>query len=461
MTVIQHLAQRTNPPRLWLLWRGDNDAWAATGLPGLLRVAAFEHPELAPSSIEICGTTPLEAILADLLAAGQPVTEIAWRHGVRHLARIHPGPGPDTSPMPGPVRPGGAYLVTGGLGGLGLLAVRWLAERGAGRIVVCGRTAPSETAAEELHALHAATGTDISLVLGDIADPVIADQAVKTAVNATGMLHGVLHAAGVVEDATLSTLTEDLTERVWRGKAEGAWTLHQATLTHDLDFFVLYSSIAGLLGSPGQGAYAAANTFLDAFAAWRRSHGLPATAIAWGAWSQFGRGQHLAQCNLIMITPADGTAALERILAEGQHCVAYSPIDAARWTAPYPALRHSTLLAPLLSDLPTPDDAPSPLREKVLAAGTDAERRHLIEEFIIDQVRDLLGGTHRHIGPHTGMVALGLDSLGAVQLQQRIQRALHTEVKPGVIWVKPSPASLAEWLLGQMGCSGSNKEESR
>ncbi|MET9418698.1 type I polyketide synthase [Streptomyces klenkii] len=452
LTVVQHLARRTDPPRLWVLWRGDDFPLAAAGLPGLLRVVAFEHPELAPSSIEISGTTPLDAILDDLLATKQPITEIAWRYGVRHLARIRTGPGPLTSPVAGPVRPGDAYLVTGGLGGLGGLAVRWLAEHGAGRIVACGRTAPSEAIAEKLDTLRSATGADISVLLGDIADPSTAKQAVDTAVNGGMVLRGVLHAAGVVEDATLANLDEELTARVWRGKAEGAWALHQATLPHDLDFFALYSSVAGLLGSPGQGAYAAGNTFLDAFAAWRRSLGLPATAIAWGAWSQAGRGQHLAQQKFIMITTTDGIAALERILAEGHHQIAYSPIDTARWTAPYPALRRSTLLTQLLTRTPaTIDNDTSPVRNEVLAAGNGAERRRILERFIIDQVRELLGGTSRHIGAHTSLVLLGLDSLGAVQLQQRIQRALHADIKPGVIWVKPSAAALSEWLLEHLG----------
>ncbi|WP_087930123.1 type I polyketide synthase [Streptomyces albireticuli] len=461
LTVIRHLVQRVNPPRLWVLWRGDGSPLAAAGLPGLLRVAAFEHPELAPSSIEISGSTPLDAVLDDLLATGQPISEIAWRHGVRHLARIRTGPAPALSPLPGPLRQGGAYLVTGGLGGLGLLAVRWLAERGAGRIVACGRTAPSETVAEELDALRAATGADIGVVLGDIADPGTAGQTVCRAVEGGMVLRGVLHAAGVVEDATLANLDDELTARVWHGKAEGAWALHQATLAHDLDFFALYSSVAGLLGSPGQGAYAAANTFLDTFATWRRSLGLPATAIDWGAWSQVGRGQHLVQRRFIMITPADGIAALERILAEGHHHIAYSPIDISGWTAPYPAVRRSTLLAPLLTDTLTEESSSSPVRDEVLAASTDSARLHLLQEFIIDQVRELLGGTSRHIGPHTSMVMLGLDSLGAVQLQQCIQRTLHTDIKPGVIWVKPSPASLAAWLMGQMGFSDTGKERSR
>ncbi|MEV4502091.1 type I polyketide synthase [Streptomyces klenkii] len=451
LAVVQQLARRERPPRLWVLWRGDEQPLTASGLPGLLRVAAFEHPDLLASSIEIAGTSPLEAVADDLLTAGQQVTEIAWRHGVRYLARVRPGPGPFASPVPGPLRPGGAYVVTGGLGGLGRLAVRWLAEGGAGRIVACGRTAPSETAAEELEALRAATGADIRVVLGDIADPAVAEHAVKTAVNGIGALHGVLHAAGVVEDATLAALDEALTERVWRGKTEGAIALHQATLAHDLDFFVLYSSVAGLLGSPGQGAYAAANTFLDAFAAWRRGQGLPATTIQWGAWSQVGRGRHLAQRDFIMITPGDGTAALERILAEGHHHIAYSPIDLGAWIAPYPAMRHSTLLTPLLTDATSDDGGHSPVRDDILAAGTDAERRQLLQDFIIAQVRELLGGTDRHIGPQTSLVLLGLDSLGAIQLQQRLHNALRIEIKPGVIWVKPSAAALAEWILEHVG----------
>ncbi|MEW2580973.1 type I polyketide synthase [Streptomyces syringium] len=451
--VLQCLACLAAPPRLWLLWRGDYAPLAVAGLPGLLRVAAFEHPSLFPSGIEISGSTPLEAVVADLIAPDRAIKEIAWRHGVRHLARLQPGPGPHPSPVPGPVRTGGNYVVTGGLGGLGLLTVTWLTEQGAGRVVVCGRTAPDPYTAARLDALRATTDTDIAVVLGDIADPAVAEEAVKAAANGIGALHGVVHAAGLVEDATLANLTPELTMRVWRGKAEGAWALHQATLDHDLDFFVLYSSIAGLVGSPGQGAYAAANAFLDAFGAWRRSLGLPGTAIAWGAWSQVGRGQHLADRKLLMISPQDGITALHRVLAEGHHRIAYSPIAVADWIALYPALHGSTLLAPLLAGAPADGDlATSAVRESVLAAD-GAERLRLLQEFIIDQLRDLLGGTRRHIGPHTSMVLLGLDSLGAVQLQQRLQRTLRVEIKPGVIWVKPTPAALSHWLLEPLGLS--------
>ncbi|WP_172384683.1 type I polyketide synthase [Streptomyces sp. MNP-20] len=456
VTVIQHLADRDDPPRLWLLWRGDEAAWAAAGLPGLLRAAAFEHPELRPSSIELAGATPLDQVLDDLLAEDQPMTEIAWRHGVRSLARIRPGPGTSAAPLPQPVRPDAAYLVTGGLGGLGLLTVRWLAEQGAGRIVALGRSAPGEQTERELTHLRDVTVADIRVVRGDIADPATAENAVTAAVDSGHELRGVVHAAGVVEDATIARLDEELLERVWRGKAEGAWMLHQATLEAELDFFAVYSSLASLTGSPGQAAYAAANAFLDHLVDWRHSQGLPATGIHWGAWSQVGRGQHLAHKGFVMISPQDGTTALARILTDGHHRLAYSPIDIARWTAPYPALRYSTLLADLLTGTP-PTNTDAPVRDELLTTDSIGERHQILQTFTIGQVRHLLGSTTRHIGPHTSMVTLGLDSLGAVQLQQRLQRALQITIKPGVIWVKPTPAGLTAWLLEAMGLDGAGE----
>ncbi|MEV0501581.1 SDR family NAD(P)-dependent oxidoreductase [Streptomyces spectabilis] len=453
VTLLQHLATRPTPPCLWALWRGDHPLSAA-GVRGLLRAAAFEHPELRPSSLEVSGDTPLETALVDLLADDQPITEIAWRHGVRHLARVRPGPAPAPTSavhgLPDLVRNDAGYLITGGLGGLGLLTARRLAERGARRVVLCGRTPPSETVAQELEDLRTTAASDITVVLGDIADPATAQQALTAATEHGAVLRGIVHAAGVVEDATLANLDSALLTRVWRGKAEGAWVLHQATLDAELDFFAVYSSIASLIGSPGQAAYAAANAYLDALVTHRLAEGLPATGIHWGAWSQVGRGQHLAQQGFVMINPGDGMDAFERILTEGHRHVAYSPIDTTLWTAPYPALRRSTLLADLLTDSPHTDGSASPVRDALLATDGAAERRQILETFIVDQVRELLGGTARHIGPHTSLVLLGLDSLAAVQLQQRLQRSLGTGIKPGVIWVKPTAAALAGTLLDTM-----------
>jgi phthiocerol/phenolphthiocerol synthesis type-I polyketide synthase D len=452
VTIIQRSAAREDPPRLWLVFRGDEGPLTAAGLRGLWRAAAFEHPELVPSIIDISGGTPLEAVLADLLARDQPITEIAWWHGTRHLARVRPGSGATASkPRQQPVRPDAAYLVTGGLGGLGLVTARWLAEQGVRRAVVCGRSAPTEHVAQELDHLRATTQADISVVLGDIADPTVLQHVLHTATDGDLPLRGVLHAAGVVEDATLANLDDQLIDRVWRGKAEGAWALHQATLAHDLDFFVVYSSVAALLGSPGQAAYASANAFLDDLVSRRLGHGLPATGIHWGAWSQVGRGQHLAEQGQVTISPSDGIGALERILTGGHRQIAYSPIDAARWTAAYPALADSTLLHDLLTGAPAQSSGPSPVLSELLEAQTKAQRQNILESHVIDCMRTVMGGTTRHIAPDTSLVMLGADSLAAVQLQQQLQNTLKITIKPGVIWVKPSAAGLAEWIGQHMG----------
>ncbi|MFE4944680.1 type I polyketide synthase [Streptomyces sp. NPDC056641] len=453
--LIQSLTRLERPPRVWAVMPTPS-APAAGAIRGLIRSVAYEHPELAPSVLEFTHETPYGELLAELLDTAQPVTEIALRPGERSVARITPGPDlkepPRTCPEP-LIRPGAAYLVTGGLGGLGLLTVQWLARRGAGRIVISGRSAPSARTRATLNALRT-PHTSIDLIQGDISAPVTAARAV-TAAQAGGLeLRGVLHAAGVVEDTTLAGLDPRLLERVWQGKAAGAWSLHRATQDLALDFFVLYSSIASLTGSPGQSAYAAANGFLDGLVAHRVALGLPATGIHWGAWSEVGRGQHLAERGFLTITPANGIDALERILTAGYQHIGYSPLDIAQWIAPYPALRGSTLFASLLTESDPDQDDASAVREQLLAAEGEQGRREILETLIMTAVRDLLGGTDRHIGPHSSLVALGLDSLGAVQLQQHLQRALKTEMKPGVIWVKPSAAALTDWLLDHMGLTG-------
>ncbi|MEV6558151.1 type I polyketide synthase [Nocardia sp. NPDC051756] len=444
------LARLSEPPRLWIATRADGPSPACGGVRGVARVAAYECPQLTPSMIEFDGDTRLLA--DDLLTSPATPIEIAWRGGSRFTAQIHSGPSPETSPdaaLPTPVQPGAAYVVTGGTGGLGLLTAAWLVERGAGHLVLCGRSAPGPEAELVLDELRAA-GTTITLIQGDIADLDVATRAVHTAA-ACGPLKGMIHAAGVVEDATLANVDADLLARVWQGKANGAWALHRATLEHDLDFWVVYSSVASLLGSPGQGAYAAANAFLDELVRWRRDNGLRATGICWGAWSQAGRGQHMAERGVAMISPHDGIDALDRILTAGYTHVAYSPIDLERWIQPYPALRRSELFAGMLADSHATDASSSAVLESLLAADTEPQRRNILEEHIIECVRDLMGGTTRHIGPGTSMIILGVDSLAAVQLQNRLQHTLGITIEGGVVWVRPTPAGLADWILHRMG----------
>ena len=228
-------------------------------------------------------------------------------------------------------RDDGAYIITGGLGGLGLFLAEKMATAGCGRILLTSRSRPNHKALKKIELIRA-IGSDIVVECGDIAQAGTADRLVSVA-TATGLpLRGVLHAAGVVEDATLSNITDELIERDWAPKAYGAWHLHQATAEQPLDWFCSFSSSAALLGSPGQGAYAAANSWLDAFTHWRRAQGLPATAIAWGAWAEIGRAAALAERgDTTMITPDEGAYAFDVLLRHTRGYTGYTPVVGSPW----------------------------------------------------------------------------------------------------------------------------------
>ncbi|MBV9321528.1 MAG: SDR family NAD(P)-dependent oxidoreductase, partial [Mycobacterium sp.] len=224
----------------------------------------------------------------------------------------------------------GAYIITGGLGGLGLFLAEKMATGGCGRIVLTSRSEPNEQARATIEMIRS-LGADVVVECGDIAQAATAERLVAAA-TATGLpVRGVLHAAAVVEDATLVNITDGLIDRDWTPKVNGAWNLHQATVTEPLDWFCSFSSAAALVGSPGQGAYAAANSWLDAFTLWRKAQALPATAIAWGAWSEVGRATALADEADIAIMPDEGAYAFEALLRHDRGYTGYAPLTGTPW----------------------------------------------------------------------------------------------------------------------------------
>jgi polyketide synthase 5 len=307
----------------------------------------------------------------------------------------------------------GAYLITGGLGGLGLFLAERIAAAGCGRIVLSSRSEPTPEALETIDRIRA-IGADVVVECGDIAQSSTAQRLVAAA-TATGLpVRGVLHAAAVVEDATLTNITDELIERDWAPKVYGAWNLHTAIADQPLDWFCSFSSAAALVGSPGQGAYAAANSWVDAFTLWRRAQGLPATAIAWGAWAQIGRATALAESSDIAIAPEEGAYAFEALLRHDRAFTGYSPITGTPWLtlfaerSPFAEAFRSTaqsasgtskLLAEL-KELPV-DEWPTRLRR-----------------LISDQVSLIL---RRSVDPDRPLTGYGLDSLGALELLTRIE----------------------------------------
>jgi polyketide synthase 5 len=340
---------------------------------------------------------------------------------------------PEQAPV---FRGDGAYIITGGLSGLGLFLTEKMAAAGAGRIVLTSRSQPTLKALETIECIRT-IGADVVVQCGDIAEASTAQRLVAAA-TATGLpLRGVLHAAAVVEDATLTNITDELIDRDWAPKVYGAWNLHTATATQPLDWFCSFSSAAALLGSPGQGAYAAANSWLDSFTHWRRAQGLPASAIAWGAWAEIGRGAVLAERGeTTMITPDDGAYAFQALLRHDRGYTGYVPITTTSWLS---ALAQHSRFAEVFQSNGQTRTGTSKFRTELNALPLE-EWPTRLRRLVSEQVSLIL---RRPIDPDRPLFEYGLDSLGNFQLRTRIETETGIRIVPTDI---TTVRGLAEYL---------------
>ncbi|AEJ48744.1 polyketide synthase [Mycobacterium tuberculosis] len=345
-------------------------------------------------------------------------------------------------------RPDGSYIITGGLGGLGLFLAEKMAAAGCGRIVLNSRTQPTQKMRETIEAI-AAMGSEVVVECGDIAQPGTAERLVATAV-ATGLpVRGVLHAAAVVEDATLANITDELLARDWAPKVHGAWELHEATSGQPLDWFCLFSSAAALTGSPGQSAYSAANSWLDAFAHWRQAQGLPATAIAWGAWSDIGqlgwwsaspaRASALEESNYTAITPDEGAYAFEALLRHNRVYTGYAPVIGAPWLV---AFAERSRFFEVFSS--SNGSGTSKFRVELNELPRD-EWPARLRQLVAEQVSLIL---RRTVDPDRPLPEYGLDSLGALELRTRIETETGIRLAPKN--VSATVRGLADHLYEQL-----------
>lgn len=344
-------------------------------------------------------------------------------------------------PTQAPVfRKDGSYIVTGGVGGLGLFLAAAMASAGCGRIILTSRSQPNAQSQKTIDRLRA-NGADVVVECGNIAEQQTAARLVSAA-TATGLpLRGVLHAAAVVDDATLSNITDDLIDRDWAPKVQGVWHLHNATAGQPLDWFCSFSSVAALFGSPGQGAYAAANSWLDAFTAWRRAQGLPATAIAWGAWDQIGRGAGLAQRgDTAMITPQEGAHAFRALLRYDRGYSAYLPLTGAPWLT---ALAARSPVAEDFLSAHSDDEASSAALLAELDALAPEEWSDRLRKLVTDQVGLIL---RRAVDPDRPFAEHGLDSLGNLELRTHIENQTGVRVTAKTIVTFNTARALAVHL---------------
>ncbi|MFI9320174.1 type I polyketide synthase [Kitasatospora aureofaciens] len=496
--LLRALEAAGGPARLWCLTRGAvaadaSDRVAApeqAQLWGLGRVAALEHPQRWGGLIDLPATTcsrtaaQLIGVLAQAAeqqtaahgatghrAAGQrPVEDqVALRASgararrlTRAAAPVPPAPAaPGAADGTGWAAPAGTILITGGTGALGAHVARWLAGAGAEHLLLLGRRGPQAPGAAELGEELAALGTRVTVVACDAADRE-ALAAVLAAVPAELPLTGVVHAAGVLDDGVLDGLTAERFTSVLRAKAVPARHLHELTAGQDLALFVLFSSITGVIGNPGQANYAAANAYLDALAEHRRAAGRPVTCLAWGPWAGGGMaGDHPAltgrmrRSGLTPMDPAPAVAALGRALGAGASGLTVADVD---WSVLAPALTAARPSA-LIAELPEARRAGAPAvggQERSPLAGRlsgrdAAERQRVLLELVRTEAAAVLG----HTGPATVDAArafrdLGFDSLTAVELRNRLAAATGLGLPATLLFDHPTPSALAGHLRTEL-----------
>lgn len=355
------------------------------------------------------------------------------------------------------LRPNRTYLVTGGMGGIGCEVARWLADNGAGSIVLNGRRAPDPAAEDMIRELREG-GADVHVEVADVTDSTALDDMLARIDEMLPPLGGVIHSVGVLSDGVIENQTWDRFEQVLWPKVLGAWHLHQATKHKELDMFILFSSVAGVMGTLGQANHAAANAFLDQLASHRRAIGLPAQAIAWGAWSGIGEAEEHREriekatgtLRRKWITPEQGMQALDWLVRQDVTAPAVTTVDwsvVASELETQPRFLEDLLVATKDRDLAAEQSAPLGGLWTQLRDAPAQERQNLLTAFIQQELKAVMRLTSPP-SPTVSFFDLGMDSLMAVELRNRINRAFVGErtASNTVVFDYPNATSLAGHL---------------
>ncbi|GAB3691617.1 hypothetical protein GCM10027597_47970 [Saccharopolyspora tripterygii] len=415
---------------------------AGAAVWGLVRSAQSEHPgRFLLVDVDSAEVDP--AVLAGALASGEP--QLLIRDGdvlAPRLARVGPSRGTAWNAE-------GTVLITGGTGGLGALVARHLVtEQDVRRVLLVSRRGWDATGAEKLVADLAELGATADVAACDVADrAALADLLERHRVSA------VVHTAGVLDDGPVESLTAQRLDAVLRPKVDAAWNLHE--LTEDLSAFVVFSSIAGTFGNPGQGNYAAGNAFLDALIEKRRVLGLPGTSLVWGTWEQTGMAadvatERMAKSGMPPLSVDEGLNLFDAALAVDEPVVLPVRLDLA-------AIRARGEVPPLLRNLVrrrTRRTATEPTAEALtarLAGRTASERAEIVLDLVQRQAAEVLGHDDQGaVEPGRQFQEMGFDSLTAVEFRNRLSAAVAARLPATLVFDYPTPNELARFLLGEL-----------
>lgn len=497
--VMQALARVAGPPRLWLVTSGaqpvlaqqETLAIAQSPLWGLGKTCAMEQPELWGGLIDVDPQASLDETAHHLLLALTATQEsgkedlLAVRQGQPYAARLMRSQ--DWTPRKLNFQPDASYLITGGLWGLGLEVARWMIEKGAHHLVLLGRTRlpereqwdsvePASRLATQIAGLRSLeqTGAHVEYVAVDVADEAQLRAFLQDyAREGHPPIKGVMHAASVWQDAQgqplvrpLVNLDKDALRAVFKPKVLGGWLLQSLLQDTVLDFFVSFSSGASLFGSAAQGNYAAASEFLDALAAHQRARGHAAISIDWGAISEIGYGatadgqrvhEYWESRGIHRITPRQVLTALELLIPQSIARIGVIKLDWHLLREFFPQIAHFPLVRYLLAEaeerVPAQDGANGVVSGSALPhiqSALPAERQQLMISYLCEQLANVLRVPAHRLDTEQPLTALGLDSLMAIELKNRIERELQVRIPIVTFLQGPSITQFADQVLEQI-----------
>jgi microcystin synthetase protein McyD len=448
------------PPRLWLVTQNavsvpqfDSalSGLAQSSLWGMGKVIALEHPEFNCVCVDLAGEGIDADVCALLTEISQPITEdrVAFRQGQRWIPRLKRHLPEKSQSIQ--FCDNSTYLITGGLGGLGLVIAQWLVQQGVKHLVLVGRTGVTESAKLTLEQLEKA-GVQVIVKQADVSQREEIAAVLTDIDSSLPPLGGIIHAVGVLDDGTIEHLSWERFHRVLEPKIAGAWHLHQLTQDKPLDHFVLFSSAAALLGNSGQSNHVAANTFLDALAYQRRAMGLPGLSINWGPWAEVGAAAHPQNSQqwemkgMTRFTPTQGLQVWEEILNREFTQVGAVSIDWSKFLS-------QRAFTPFFAQL-------IPVQEQVESKSVDflqkltqvspQKQRSLLVDYICDQITSVLGLNATAIDVNQGFFDMGMDSLTSIDLRNRLQTNLQCTLPSTLAFKYPTVETLVTYLIEEL-----------
>ncbi|WP_394831348.1 type I polyketide synthase [Pendulispora rubella] len=406
--------------------RPDEDVLDLAHAPiwGLVRSAQAENPDRTILLVDSDDDLPIE------LDPSEP--HVAFRNGRRFVPRLARAPSTD---LPTPSLRG-TVLITGGTGSLGALLARHLVSKhGVRKLLLTSRQGPAASAANDLQRELEVLGASVSIVACDASD-----RAALQSLLAEHPVNAVLHAAGTIDDGLLASLTPERLHSVLRSKLDAAFHLHELTQHLHLDAFILFSSLSGVLGGPGQANYAAANAFLDALAHHRKARGLPALSLDWGHWAhKSGLTAHLSDADLRRMA-RNGIRSLSTDEALALFDAALASSNASLIPASLDLRALTRTNAPAAASLP----------QRLLALPPENRERALFD-VVCGEIAAVLGiGSPGSLDPHAPLQELGLDSLMALELRNRLGAAMGSRVQATLLFEHPTPAALTQFMLDRL-----------